>query len=52
MTTRWCRPSASASLADRLNAPALVIPGAKHFLDVDGVTELPEAAAALAGWAS
>lgn len=45
-------PSASASLADRLKAPALVIPGAKHFLDVDGVTELPEAAAALAGWAS
>lgn len=45
-------PSASASLADRLTAPALVIPGAKHFLDVDGVTDLPEAAAALSGWAS
>lgn len=45
-------PSASASLATRLKAPTLVISGARHFLDVDGVTDLPEAATTLAGWAS
>ncbi|MCU1548511.1 MAG: hypothetical protein JWO29_1462 [Arthrobacter sp.] len=43
-------PATSADLAFRLNADVLVVPGAKHFLDADGVTELPPVYGALKHW--
>jgi predicted alpha/beta hydrolase family esterase len=43
-------PAASTELASRLNARVLVVPGAKHFLDADGVEELPPVRSALTQW--
>jgi hypothetical protein len=43
-------PAASAELASRLDAGVLVVPGAKHFLDVDGIAELPPVRGALKQW--
>jgi predicted alpha/beta hydrolase family esterase len=43
-------PAASAALASRLDAGVLVVPGAKHFLDVDGIAELPPVRGALKQW--
>jgi len=43
-------PAASAELASRLNAQVHVVPGAKHFLDADGMVELPPVRGALEQW--